>query len=210
MGITLVVAAATILSTAAADALVNLEWRPLQQSVTVGSPVAIALYAVSDSAVPQLISAMDVIVEWDPAYLQYVQLGDPQPYWLADGFFDGSPDDLNENLQDGSAMYTAWANLGESVAVPQEGLLCVEFEFLALASTSSTLVRILPTFGQVAMTQVLDGTSPNLDVKGTLGSADVAIVPEPSSFAALVLSMGAAMARHRRRRPCRHHLASDS
>ncbi len=181
-----------------AGALVDLQWRPAQQTVNVGEPVVIGLYAVSDSSEDQLISAMDVIVRWDPAFLSGVSLGDPQPAWLTDGFFGSAPDEINQDLADGDVMYTAWANFGGSAAATPQGLLCVEFEFTALAPVESTTVYIDTAFGSSAETKVFDGTVPNHDIKGTLGTAQVTVVPEPASLSALMLGVAGMWIRKRR------------
>lgn len=181
-----------------AAALVNLEWRPSQQVVSPGDTVRIGLYAVSDSALEQPISALDVIVNWDPTYLSNLSLGDPQDWWLTDGFFTDASDGININTQDGTVMYTAWANFGGPVVVGPQGLLCVEFLFRAAAPTNQTNVGIAATYGLHSATSVFHGTIPNYDIKGTLGSASVSIVPEPASVTIVVLGIAGLVLRRRR------------
>ena len=143
---------------------------------------------------------MDVIVRWDPAFLSGVSLGDPQSAWLADGFFNTAPDDINQDLTDGDVMYTAWANFGAPAIATPQGLLCVEFEFTALAPVDPTTVYIDTGFGSTARTKVFDGTVPNHDIKGMLGTAQATVqaVPEPASLSALMLGVAGLWIRKRR------------
>lgn len=166
-------------------AAVNLEWRPVQQVVAPGDTLSIGLYALASSQENEIISALDVIVGWDTTYLGDMRLGDPQECWLTDGFFVESGGGINSNTQDGLVMYTGWANFGAPVTVSPEGLLCVEFMFTANAPVDRTVVEILPASGTVAKTAVFHGSIPNYDIKGTLGSAQVSVVPEPCSLISL-------------------------
>jgi len=171
-----------------ASANVDLEWRPSQATIGVGESLFVDLYAVADNPTGHLISAIDAIILWDPSYLDFWGLvGDPQPYWMVDGFLD-APGGINDDPYfDGDAMYTAWANFGEDVLVTQDGLLCATFEWRGLQITDLTEVTIPALCGQAA-TAVYDGTSGNNDIKGELGGIEVTIVPEPC--ASLVFSFG--------------------
>lgn len=171
-----------------AQANINLEWRSAQQTVGVGDTVILGLYAVPDNAQQHLISAMDVLVNWDPTYLSFQSLGDPQPLWMNDGFFIDS-DDINVDRTDGDVLYTGMGWLGEPIAIAPQGDLCVEFIFTALAPVATTSVSIVPTMGNWGRTCVYDGTVPNMDVKGTIGSIDITVVPEPSSLIALLAGL---------------------
>jgi len=62
--VSLVCLAAWIAPAALAD--IDLEWRPLNQTVDVGDSLGIGLYAVSDTVDPQGFSAVQVIIEWYP------------------------------------------------------------------------------------------------------------------------------------------------
>lgn len=120
---------------------------------------------------------MDVVILWDAARLGAPALGPSQSWWLSDGFFEASPGGINVELDDGDAMYTAWANLGAPVTVTDAGLLCVEMTFTAQLSTGLTVIQIAPSLGQYSQTKVFDGSSPNTDIKGELGSARIIIFP---------------------------------
>jgi len=174
----LVVCAFAAAPMAAAD--INLEWRPMSSTWQVGDLVEVGLYAVSDDPeADQLLSAMDVIIAWEPAYLQLVGVAcDTCPDWLFSGFQD-DPYGLNEVIppQDGDGLYTAWAQLGTPVAATPEGTLVTWFQFNAVSVIEATPLNILETAGSpLAQTIIYDGTVPGLDVTGTLGGASVEIV----------------------------------
>src|SRR5438034_3850906 len=66
---------------------VNLELRPAAQNVGIGCPINIGLYAVSDSANNQLMSAVQVIINWDQASLHLLTPDNTgAPPWLSWGF----------------------------------------------------------------------------------------------------------------------------
>lgn len=153
---------------------INLEWRPLAQTGEVDGLVEIGLYAVSDNPEEnQLLSALDVIIQWDPAYLELLGTAACPgcPSWLFSGFSD-DPYGINETSppQDGDGIYTLFAPLGAPVAATPAGTRLVVFQFTALAVTSDTPIAILESAGDpLGYTAVYDGTVPGLDVTGTLG-----------------------------------------
>lgn len=182
-----------------ASALVNLEWRPIAQTTAPGGIAQMGLYAVSDNSQNQLFAAMDVIILWDTAYLDFVQII-KEPFWFDDGFPTGEIFDINDNLHDGNAMYKAWAWPGTPVAATPQGLLCTTFQFSALAPVDPTYVNIGLVWSQYVQTIVFDAFVPTLDIKGTLGSAEVTIVPEPASLLALAAGVLPLMRRATRRK----------
>ncbi len=103
------------------EAAVNLEWRPVRQTVEVDEMVEIALYAVSDSALGESVGAVTAILVWDPTYLGFWAIADPcdqgecpeDAYdWHSSGFPDDSQaDDLNKTFADGNALYGCFAQL---------------------------------------------------------------------------------------------------
>lgn len=177
----LTVACLLILLPMSVAALVNLEWRPEISAVCAGEQVTVGLYAVSNSPAAHTVSAMDVVMLWDAGRLGAPLLGPKQPYWLSDGFFQASPGGINVSLDDGDAMYTAWANFGAPVQVTSAGLLCVEMTFTAQLPAGPTVVQIVPSFGQYSQTRVFDGSSPNTDIKGTLGAAQIVVFPSEAA-----------------------------
>ncbi len=135
--------------------------------------LGVDLVASSDSGESQSISAMDVIIAWDPAVLQLLGIDSDGPYpyqWLFSGFTnDHGLDGLNDTWTDGNALYTAMAQLGGPAAwAPPEGLLVIRFLFKKLHVGNPTLVSIPASFGNYTHTVVYDGVIPGLDVTGTL------------------------------------------
>jgi hypothetical protein len=161
-----------------AVANIDLEWRPETQTVLVGSTVSIGLYAVSDDPeMDQYILAMDVILNWDPEFLELIGVDDNGPYdWLFSGFQSGDVDGLNDTFADGDALYTALGQLGAGAWATPEGLLVTTFEFTALAAIPETTLTIPEDAGEYTHTAVWG--SPGEDVHGTLGIAMVTIVAE--------------------------------
>jgi hypothetical protein len=159
------------------SANIDLDIRPDAQTVYVGDTVQVGLYAVSDTSYDQLTAAMDVIVQWDPVYLNpisYSIVGAGYS-WFQHGFL--YPGGLNASLADGDAIWTCFAAPGTPAAATPEGLLVCTFIFQAQAATDGTAIWIPRTLGGYT-TVVYDGTEPNLDVTGTLDpGAIVTILP---------------------------------
>jgi len=176
---------------------ISLEWRPANQVVTVGSTVNVGLYAVSDDAVNDIISVMDVILEWDPAYLNLIGVDNNGPYtWLSSGFPAAAPGGLNPDHSDGNALYTARSQFPPSpfAEATPEGLLVTTVQFMALAETPGTLLAIPEDHPDGAETIIISDI-PGLDIHSNLGSATIVIIPEPASFALLLGSMSMVLLR---------------
>ncbi len=173
-----IAAAAAAVPGAPALGDINLEFRPADQSVTLAEDaVSVGLYAVSDSAENQLLSAIQAIVQWDPSSLRLIGVDRPPPY--GPGFIP-DPFGLNESdpPQDGDGIYIAFAPLGTPVAATPDGTLITTLLFEPLAVTPGTAVSLLETAGSPpTQTIVFDGTVPNLDVTGSLSGAVVEILP---------------------------------
>lgn len=181
-----------------ADADINLEWRPPAQTVNVGDLTQLGLYAVSDDPeFDQLFSAIDLVFAWDPAYLGVVGVnGTGGAALLASGFPNNPLNELFPSPpQDGDGFYIAFASLGSPVPATPAGTLVSTFEFWALADTPVTTVEMLPSL-TTEITKVYDGTVPNLNVTGTLGSADINIIPEPACL--LFMMLGTLLVTRRR------------
>ncbi|MHC4219869.1 MAG: hypothetical protein ACYSU7_15615 [Planctomycetota bacterium] len=166
-----------------AAANIDLELRPAIQTVFIGpgAEVDVGLYAVSDSAGDQLLSAIDAIIQWDPEYLKLLgNHGIGAVTLIASGFPLGDPFGLNEAdpPQDGDGMYVAWAQLGTPVAATPAGTLITTFVFEPIKYNPATPVNILSTAGSPPGNSVVyDGTVPGLDVTGTLGGCLIEILP---------------------------------
>ncbi len=158
---------------------INLELRPAFQTGCVGYTIGVGLYAVSDDPnASQTLSAMDVIIAWDPNSIQLLGNVDPgEPVWFVSTFIIPDAYGLNENNppQDGDGIYTALAQPGEVVYATPEGTLITTFQFDVLAETDGTPVEILAAAGDPeGRTRVFSGDGPNIEVTGTLSGATVA------------------------------------
>ncbi|MCC6483704.1 MAG: PEP-CTERM sorting domain-containing protein [Armatimonadetes bacterium] len=177
-----------------ASAAVNLELRPITQTANIGETLGYDLYALSTTGSDEFVSAMDVILTWDPALIRPEVgtdgMGAPQPEWDFDGLLYQASGINNRDMitgdiiNDGAFMYTAAAPLGTPVAISPTGLKIVEFRFTARAMTSGTSIQIPAAFGQ-DQTRVFDGMNANTDIKGLLTGARMTVVPEPSGLLAL-------------------------
>jgi len=174
---------AIIWSLSPASANINLELRALPEPCA-SRCVQIDLYAVSDSFENQSLSAMDVILVWDPAVLRLTGITAVgyYPYnWLFSGFpNDYMLDGLNNSWEDGDAFYEALAQLGNAAWATPSGLRVVTFNFRKLRVGQPTLVDIArggPPQYQYTRTAVYSGQIPGLNVTGTL--TGVEIIPNP-------------------------------
>lgn len=194
---------------AESSAFINLELRPGSQTTVIGAPADVDLYAVSDGAGNQGLSALNVLLSWDPAYLELVDVDvTGSPLMSASGF--SYPDPLfgiNEALPpaDGDGLFVGFAPFGGPVFATPAGTRLATFQFNALAPVPSTLIEILDSLQKPGFaatdTVVYDGSVPNLDVAGTLGTADVRIdVPEPGSIGVAALLALGVLRRKRRSR----------
>ena len=168
-----------VLSVLPASANVNLQLRPVAPRASPGEIVEIGLYAVSDDQNNQVVRALQVILQWDAAYLELdgaQPLVNNGPYtWTFSKFFsDSAQDGLNNSFSDGDAYYQAGANFVTPAQATPQGLLVTTFRFRALAVSPGALVHIPPTAGQYTLTQVF-GDQPGQEVTGTMGSANIAI-----------------------------------
>jgi hypothetical protein len=169
---------------------ISLEWRPAHQVVNVGSTVNVGLYAVADDGVDEVISVMDVILMWDPAFLDLLGVDNNGPYtWQSSGFPSAAPGGLNPDHSDGDALYTARSQFfpAPSAMATAAGLLVTTMQFTALAETPGTMLFIPEDHPDGAETIVVGGISA-LDVHSSLGSATIVIIPEPA-FAGIGLLM---------------------
>ncbi len=158
-----------------AVAKVNLEFRPAQPTVYLNGVLELGLYAVSDDETDQVVRGLQVILLWDPAYLEL----DPDqpllnngPYpWLMSGFYpDDEADGLNNTWTDGNAYYQAVGNFASLAYATPEGLLVTTFRFNPVEHTEATDIVMPPTYGQYTETQVF-GEEVGEEVTGTLGTA---------------------------------------
>jgi hypothetical protein len=175
---------AAVLSTPMARANIDLEWRPLDQTVHTGETARIGLYAVSDSPVDQYFSAAQVIIGWDPNCMDLTGLDQAGSVPLYASSFP--PDDafgLNEAVPpaDGDGLWVGLAFPGVLPATPA-GSLLTSLLFQALGPVAGTNVTILISGGSPTGYTKVIGEIPNLNVLGTIGApATVTILPEPTA-----------------------------
>jgi hypothetical protein len=175
-----------------ANASINLEFRPLAQTVNVGNPFNVGLYAVSDSVANQSIASIDALMSWDPVYIQLIGLTNNGPYsWFSSNFpNDAGVDGLNAPYtpipaNDGDAYYRAFRNFSNPAFATPAGLLVTTFTFNALALTPSTSLLIPSNLGSGSRSYVVDGLIAGLEVTGALGSSKITITPEPGALSLL-------------------------
>lgn len=139
---------------------VDMTLTPSTQNVTVGCVADFEVVLSAGS--PMSVSALDVIVSWDPAELQFVGAIPSADPWFATGFFN-DPDNINVDLTDGDALYTALANLVTPLTLPPTTTV-VTFQFLVLDEAALEMLPSLGTFGE---TRVI-GTNPGEILTGTI------------------------------------------
>ena len=179
-----------LIVTPIAPADINLDWRPLQQTVYVGDPIDIGIYAVSDNTESQPFSSAQAILAWDPDYL--LLTGSYDDLWTS-GFIAGDSFGLNEASPpaDGNGLWLGLVFLGQTIDANPEGTLLTTMTFNTLQETPETLVDILASAQQpscpVCYSKVISGTQ---NIIGTIGGpAGVEIIPEPTSLGLLALGL---------------------
>jgi hypothetical protein len=169
---------------------ISLEWRPPTQTVSVGDPVNIALYAVSSEPTSLRFSSLQAIFNWDPSRLMLLGRDDTgRPSLWMYGFL-ADPYGLNEAAvpADGDGLYVAIASLGHSVTVTSTGTLLTTFLFKAVAPASQTTLSIVPSGGSPTGESFVTDED-GYRVTGGLGEATVTILPEPATLGLLAASV---------------------
>lgn len=185
----------SLVVTEVASGNINLELRPASSSVFVGNTVSLGLYAVSDSMANQALAGVDVILNWNPAFLS-LGLADLTGSSMSGPGFSNLPPDLggfNSSLSDGDAIWVGYAPLMAPVTATPSGTLLVTFNFLALAPTAPNTPVTIPASdlpntggGPGGSTRVFDSEIPNFNVVGSLSGALVTVnVPGPGTWVAL-------------------------
>ena len=178
-GTTLISVTGVLAATVVARAEIDLVLVADAPTVAVGETVIVELYAVSDDGeTNQLFSAAQSVFTWDPAVFELVSTS-------SDGavasVFNGLPlsgdFDLNEAdpPQDGDGFHLLLAPLGTRATATPAGALLHRFEFVAVAPGGPSAIDLAPSGGSGAITRVIDGTVPGLDVTGALIGALVEV-----------------------------------
>ena len=170
----------TLWCTTSALGHVNLEFRPTQSDGTPGQVWQVGLYAVSDDQTNQMVRAVQVILEWDPQYLQLDQANPcinngPYPWFMSGFFSDSGADGLNNTWTDGNAYYQAVGNFSSPAYATPVGLLITTFQFHLLMHTLGTELHTPSAAGQYTHTEVY-GEQPGQNIIGTHGGATIKIL----------------------------------
>ena len=150
---------------------INLELRARSTLVDVGEVIEIDLLAISDSAQPQTMAAVDALFDWDTGKLQLdpnvVNPGanppsDPYgPMWCFSGFPANAP----------FGQYSGWGALGTPLAaeIGPDGTLLTTIRFTALQPATATTIDLINVNGDPSSgaTAVWSSAIPGLTVTGT-------------------------------------------
>lgn len=171
---------------AAAVPIVNVELRPELSTIDIGQLARIGIWLATNNGANHVVSAVDIMFGWNPDLLHFTGIDNAGGSSL---LFSGLPPiSPNEAIPpaDGDGYYNALALFGLPITATPAGTLLTTLQFTAVTATIGTDVLVLPTAGSPSIpTVVWDGTIPNYNVTGWLGSAHVVVVPEPSSAAIL-------------------------
>lgn len=161
-----------------ASAAVDLVLQPDPATVAVGQTVDVGLYAVSDDGSDQEMSALSVVMTWNANDLELERdLRNGSYAWPLSGFLgDSQADGLNDSFLDGNAFYQALGSFTIPAVATAKGLLVTTFRFKARAKTAAATIVIEPEFGNHSKTKVFLFGAINVDIKGTLGTADITIL----------------------------------
>ncbi len=137
---------------------------------TVNQVLTVQLRARSSTAAPEQFSALSVILEWDPAVLEFMEHipnTNPNYLWSSQFYPAGG---LNPDYSDGDASYYAVPqtfNLPVAPANNTNGMLVTTFRFKVLAPTNGTDVRMIAERA-FELTQVSDNNAN--DITGDISS----------------------------------------
>lgn len=161
-------AALVIVAPTARAGLVDIFWAPEAQTVARCDIVEIQLVTASDDDAEQPFNALDAIVSWNPARLEFIELVDSGAPLVFSGF-PPDQDGINDDIFDGEALYTALGQpTNPPVAPPApDRLIVTTFRFRAIALTPGTEVKFIPTVGDFGRTRVLFGGDVTGDITGT-------------------------------------------
>ena len=157
---------------------VDLSFQPGMQSVGVGDTFNVQLRATSQGGGTEDMGTIDTILIYDPAVLTL--LGSDQSgagyAWFATGFLN-DPDNINTDIADGDALFTALSQIVlPAPAPPAPGLLVTTFQFQATAASAGTSITFVPTLGAFAKTRVMAFSPPGLEITGDISSVATIIV----------------------------------
>lgn len=137
---------------------------------TVDQILTVQLRARSSTAAPEQFSALSVILEWDPAVLEFMEHipnTNPNYLWSSQFYPAGG---LNPDYSDGDASYYAVPqtfNLPVAPANNTNGMLVTTFKFRVLTPTAGTDVRMIAERA-FELTQISDNNAN--DITGDISS----------------------------------------
>lgn len=122
----------------------------------VGDTIDVELYAVSSDGTDQSLFSVEVVFTWDPDVLVFVNKIDNPPWAISSFFDDRSLARLNADcgpdlfcdpfrffpVNDGDAFFIV-STIAELVIATGEGLLVATFQFMPVAVTAGTVLRII-------------------------------------------------------------------
>ncbi|MCA9286587.1 MAG: hypothetical protein KDA22_15285 [Phycisphaerales bacterium] len=144
-------------------ASVDLSLSPSFQETIAGATIEINIVVTASGDSPEPFDALDAIIQWDPAFLTLIgatQVNSPATFFAA-GFL-ADPDGVNDDLTDGTVIFTALAPPGTAIYAPPagptlqaNGLIVTTLVFEAKDCTDSTSVSFLPEIGAFGSSRVL-------------------------------------------------------
>jgi len=139
---------------------VDLPLSPQSQFSGAGTLVMVSLRA--EASTTQSVAAIDAILSWNPAELQFIGPGAGTFPWFLSGFLT-DPDGINVSTSDGTALFTALAPPGSPLVLPPN-VVVATFTFKVLTGGKVTLLPSVGTFGK---TRVISNT-PGLEITGAI------------------------------------------
>jgi hypothetical protein len=152
----------------ASAGLVDLEFSPVAQTVGVCDVFEIDLVMSTSDKAGQDVGGLDALISWDPSVLELLGFT-PGAAWSVSGFLN-DPDDINDDITDGLALYTALAPPSIPAPAPAapDTLLVTTFQFRALTQSPPSILALERSFGAFGRTQVLlVATNVTGDISGT-------------------------------------------
>jgi hypothetical protein len=136
----------------------------------VGNPASVPTGCIAEvdlvltPVAPTTVVAVDVILSWNPAQLEFVQALPAGGSWLASGFLN-DPDGINDDVRDGEAIYTLLVNPANPLALAASSVVAT-FEFRAHLDGAVGMLANSGIFGSTGVY----GTTPGVALTGALAA----------------------------------------
>lgn len=101
------------------------------------------------------VAAVDAILRWEPDELELIEVVPGAGPWFLTGFFN-DPDDINADIYDGDALYTALSPLAAPLTLPPS-LVVATFRFKVMRKGSVELLDSMGTFGSSKVVGITPG-----------------------------------------------------